>query len=81
MRDKRKKKTDTTKRNELMAFLAEDEKRCPKFPEEYVNQLINFVKTNDTLYNVKAKQNKIEKARLWEKFGQTIGIDGNFFLL
>lgn len=49
------------------------------FSEEDVDKLINFVKTNDTLYNEVTNKNKKERDRLWEMFGQTMGIDGNFF--
>lgn len=51
------------------------------FSEEDVDKLINFVKTNDILYKDSESTNKSRKKRnrLWEMFGQTMGIDGNFF--
>lgn len=48
------------------------------FSAEDEEKLIEFVKSNDLIYNIQHQdyRNSTKKQRLWTEFAQTIGKDG-----
>lgn len=57
--------------------------RKVKFSKELEEQIIDFVKSNEILYNVKHKKFRDSEARnrLWLKLAESMEMDGKFFFL